>query len=202
MTRKKGTGRCRTCSSRDRGAIEELIARGNTYRKVAKQFDLTHDAVRRHWINHVTPAAKERFALAGISDAKIDPEQLKQAETDNILPDLLNERGRLRRIADLCEANKNYSDAIRASASIVKVIETIAKLLGQLTAGRTTIQQNFLMTPDYFEFRNLLSTSLRRHPAAMRDVLGAIARFETSHNVEVSTARAIELERPTKPENP
>jgi hypothetical protein len=200
MRRKQKAGSCRTCASPDRARIELMLANRVAGPKVAAQFGLSKDSVWRHWKRHVSPETKAALVMAGASDSKVDLERMKRVESESLLQNFIRERARLQRIADICESIKNYADAVRASAAVVRVIESTAKLLGELKVGRTTINQNFLLSPDWFQIRKLLATALRPHPAAQGAVLGALREYEAERGADVTHARAVEFKPPIEPE--
>ena len=59
MARQKGsrTGRCQGCNHVERARIERLLAAGASVKGTARKFDIDYHALRRHWINHVSPEA-------------------------------------------------------------------------------------------------------------------------------------------------
>jgi hypothetical protein len=197
---RKPTGMCHTCSHEARGRIELMLANHVSGPKVAKQFCLSKDSIWRHWVRHVSAEQKARLKVAGASDAKVDLERLKRTESESLLQNFIAERVRLQRIADVCESLNNFSDAVRASAAVIRVIESTAKLLGELKTGRMTINQSFLLSPDWFQIRKLLSESLRPYPPAQQAVLSALRQYEGSQGADVTGARSIALKPPIEPE--
>jgi hypothetical protein len=66
MARQRGsrTGRCRGCNHLERQRIERLLAAGASIKGTARKFDIDYHALRRHWINHVSPEARAGY-IAG-----------------------------------------------------------------------------------------------------------------------------------------
>src|SRR5258708_36841029 len=60
MAREKGsrTGRCRGCNHPERVRIERLLAAGASIKGAARKFAIDYHALRRHWINPVSPEAR------------------------------------------------------------------------------------------------------------------------------------------------
>lgn len=168
-----------------------MLSNGVARRKVAEQFGLSQSAIWRHWKNHMPQDVKERLAVTGVSDPKVDLEKLKRVESDSLLQNLISERARLQRIADECENIGNHTDAVRASTAVIRTLESIGKLLGELKVGGTTIHQNFSVSPDWFQMRRLLVTALRPHPAAQRAVLAALRDYEASRGADASHALTV-----------
>jgi hypothetical protein len=200
------TARCKTCHHSERARVELAIANGVSLLKVARQYggELTKQNLSRHWIKHVTPARKEKLRVVGPADVELDLDALKRAEGESLLQNLIAERARLQRIADLSESVGHYTDATRASVAVVKVLELIAKYLGELRTGNTTIHQNFLLTADWVSLRRVIAEALRPYPEAQRAVLAAVRAHESSAGVEITHAHAVErppLDHVQEPEN-
>ena len=82
MARKKGsrTGRCQGCNHLERMRIERLLAAGTSIKGTARKFDIDYHALRRHWINHVSPEARATY----IAGAGISKDQLEAVVADEI----------------------------------------------------------------------------------------------------------------------
>jgi hypothetical protein len=187
------TAKCKTCHHAERARIELALANGVAMPKIARQYgNLTKQNLSYHWLRHVSQARKERLRVVGAADVEIDVVALKRAEGESLLQNLIAERARLQRIADLCEGVSNYQDAVRASTAVVRVLELIAKYLGEIKTGSTTINQNFLLTPDWVNLRRVIGVALRPHPEAQRAVLDAVRAHESAAGVDITHAHAIE----------
>jgi hypothetical protein len=186
------TARCKACHHPQRGRIEMQLANGVSMVKVARQFEgLTKWGLSRHFRLHVSPARKDKLRV-GASDLKVDLDTLKRAESESLLQNLIAERARLQRIADLCEGVGNFQDATRASTAVVRVLELVAKYLGELKTGSTSVTQNFLLAPDWVNLRRAIATALRPFPEAQRAVLEAVRAHESSAGVEINAHHAVE----------
>jgi hypothetical protein len=62
------SGKCQVCRSPDVYRIELLKAGGASAKALAAKFNVSVDAVTRHWAKHVTDAAKRVGILGGTSD--------------------------------------------------------------------------------------------------------------------------------------
>lgn len=199
MSRRKvaKTSQCKTCAHADRARIEVMLANDVDPSRVARQFStqskpLSRWAVRRHWLEHVSQDKKDRLRIVGASDITVDIEAIKRLESESLLQNLVAERARLQRIADKAEDIGNYQDATRASTALVRVLELLAKYLGELRIGNTTINNNFLISPDWVDLRRVIATALRPFPDAQRAVVAAIRQHEEQRGVEITHAHAIE----------
>jgi hypothetical protein len=83
MARQKGsrTGRCQGCNHLERQRIERLLAAGASIKGMARKFEIDYHALRRHWINHVSPAARAAY----IADAGATKDPLEAIVTDESL---------------------------------------------------------------------------------------------------------------------
>jgi hypothetical protein len=83
MARLKGsrTGRCQGCNHLERVRIERLLAAGASIKGAARKFEIDYHALRRHWINHVSPEARAGY-IAGTGATK---DQLEEFVADESL---------------------------------------------------------------------------------------------------------------------
>ncbi len=192
--KQSSSGKCKTCSSPDRSRIELALANGVTTTAAARQFGISSHSLWRHWKRHVSPERKASLLVVGASDQKIDLDALKRIESESLLQHLIAERARLTRIAYACEGAGNFQDATRASTAVMRTLELTAKLLGELRAysSTTNVTNNFLLSPDWMQLRQVIAVALRPYPDAQRAVLTAIRSMELDRGADVSHARAIE----------
>lgn len=187
-------GQCKTCKHPERARIELALANGVDCARAARQFfpgEGKH-SIWRHWKNHVSQERKDSLRLVGLSDTKVDLDTLKRIESESLLQNLIYERARLQRIADKCETVGNFQDATRSSSALVRVLELTAKYLGELHTSGLTINNNFLLSPDWVQLRQTIAAALRPYPDAQRAVLAAVRDHESQRGTEVTYARAIE----------
>src|SRR5215469_10759735 len=82
MARKKGsrTGRCQGCNHLERMRIERFLAAGTSIKGTARKFEIDYHALRRHWINHVSPEARAAY-IAGTGTIKDELEEIVADES-------------------------------------------------------------------------------------------------------------------------
>src|SRR6266481_751173 len=82
MARQKGsrTGRCQGCNHLERMRIERLLAAGASIKGTARKFAVDYHALRRHWINHVSAAARAAY-IAGAGATKDQLEEILADES-------------------------------------------------------------------------------------------------------------------------
>src|SRR6201997_5345145 len=83
MARQKGsrTGHCQGRNHVEHARIERLLAAGASIKGTARKFDIDYHALRRHWINHVSPEARSAY-IAGAGATK---DQLEEIVADESL---------------------------------------------------------------------------------------------------------------------
>lgn len=189
-------GRCAVCYHDERSRIEFLLANKAKLVDITAEFGMHRTSIWRHWRRHVSDTRKVSLVTAGLPrDSKIDLETLKRNEGESLLHNLLAERARLTRIADLCELTGNHKDSVAASTAIVRTIELGAKYIGQLRVGNTTITNNvsFLLSPDWVSLRAAIVTALRPFPDAQRAVIEAVGQHEATRGIEINRHHVREL---------
>src|SRR5262249_5195922 len=83
MARPKGarTGRCQGCNHVERVRVERFLAAGASIKGAARKFAIDYHALRRHWVNHVSPEARAAY----IAGAGATNDQLEEIVADESL---------------------------------------------------------------------------------------------------------------------
>jgi hypothetical protein len=106
MARQKGSrnGHCQGCNHVERARIERLLAAGASPKGTARKFEIDYHALRRHWINHVSPEARAAY-VAGAGATK-DPLEAIVADESLALVDhyRITRSGLYRAFSAACEA--------------------------------------------------------------------------------------------------
>jgi hypothetical protein len=181
--------RCSACSHPERGAIETLMARGLSYRVLAKRFGVSQAALGRHRRNKHCPEAVADKALAiALTGRDISLADLRRDESEGLLGHLVSQRGRLYNILDRAEG-VGESPALldlRAAAAIhsrlTANLEATARLLGEIGTHSTTVTNNLIVAPQYLELRAKLLEALSppQFRAARMAVVAALREIETA----------------------
>src|SRR5271169_6046250 len=96
--------RCSICSHPDRGAIETLMARGLSYRALAKRFGVSQASLGRHRRNkHCPPAVANKALAVALTGRDVSLADLRRDESEGLLGHLVSQRGRLYNILDRAE---------------------------------------------------------------------------------------------------
>lgn len=174
--------RCSICSHREHAAIDLAIARGVSVTAIAKRYKLGSDSIYRHSRNHLPPQLRASL-LAG-PDTDIDLDRLRETESQSLLANLIAIRRRLFASLDVAEEFGDGTMISRVAGQLHHNLEITGKLLGDLSAGATTIN-NVLVMPAYVELRVSLVNALRPFPEAARAVA------QTLHAIEHKAADVV-----------
>ena len=154
---------CTICSHAQRSAIEAALVTGTPNRVIARQFDVGHDAVRRHASEHVG----QQIA------------QHKEAREEAQALDVVKQLGTINHyaLAAMSEARTANKPELmlKAMDRVQRQIELQAKLLGQLSDAPVV---NILLLPEWLTFRSALLAALVPHPQARIDVAAALMAIE------------------------
>src|SRR6476660_4234804 len=101
--KQRANGRCSVCRHRERAGIDLALARGVSVRALTSRYKLVRDALYRHQSNHLPPQL--RASLIAGPDLDIDLDKLRETESQSLLANLVNLRGRLFSSLDVAEEN-------------------------------------------------------------------------------------------------
>jgi hypothetical protein len=183
---------CKVCSHKDKARIELASASGKSDRKIAAEFGLRRDSVRRHWLNHVTPPRKAELVAGPIELAKLAK---MAAEQDASLLDYLSIlRTNLFWLFEDARKRGLVLDCASIADKLLKVLKVIGELSGQLRqAGLVTINNVnavgsmssgptlVINDPAVIRMQAAIIHALGPHPEARAAVVAALRDLE-EHN--------------------
>jgi hypothetical protein len=185
--------RCTVCQHTERWRVELLKAGGASLDSLARKFDLSRDAIDRHWHRHVSAELKAGY-LAG--PVQLQELAAKAADTGGSVLDHLHavRTVLMGHLASMTEAGDGRG-ASYVAGRLTTVLETIARISGELgdLARSTTfnITQNnvaFLQdTPAFARVQATLLRALAPFPDARNAVVAALRDLDAG-NVLNSTA--------------
>lgn len=178
------TSRCSICKHRERAAIDLALARGVSPRALARRFKVGSDSVYRHARTHL-PAQLRAKLIASPDLAAVDLDKLRTDESASLLANLVSLRHRLFASLDAAEEHGDGSMLSRVAGQIHRNLELTGKLIGDLSTGGTTINNNILILPAYVEMRVQLTRALAPYPEARHAVAAVL------HCIEDKAAEAI-----------
>ncbi|SRR5258706_12952640 len=176
---------CTVCQHRELAGINLGLARGVSVRALATRYRLHRDALYRHRANHLPPQL--RASLIAGPDLDIDLDKLRETESQSLLANLVNLRGRLFSSLDVAEEHGDANMAARVAGALHTNLELTGKLLGDLSSGHTSVT-NVLIQPQYISMRIELVRALAPFPEARTAVAAVL------HQIEHKAAEAIKAD--------
>jgi hypothetical protein len=153
---------CTICSHGSRYDIDSiLVDRSKPYRDIARQYDVSKDAISRHVSSgHIS----ELVALA--ADAE------RGARADTLLDRIEALQSRTLAILEATEDTNEHRTALAAIREARSNLELIGEVTRELNRTPTL---NLTLHPEYIEARTLIVQALAPHPEARDAVVRAIA---------------------------
>ncbi len=147
---------CKCCSHEDRDMIDDLIIRGFPNRRIAAQFNLKEQSVRRHKASHLskTLLAAEQMKELAQADALVERLSNLLLEAESLLKEL-KKRGDLR-------------GAVSSLGELRRIIEMIAKLGTEIWENQAI---NIHRDPAWSQIRTKIIQVLGKYPDAKEDII-------------------------------
>jgi hypothetical protein len=184
MAKHRRTGQCNCCRHRELAGINLALARGVSVRALARRYQVTRDSLYRHQKNHLPPQL--RASLIAGPDLSIDLDKLRETESQSLLANLVNLRGRLFSSLDVAEECRDGNMLARVAGQLHNNLELTGKLLGDLHHGGSTTINNVLVLPAYVEMRVELVNALRPFPEAARAVAAVLHQVESKAAADIA----------------
>jgi hypothetical protein len=148
---------------------------------LATRFGVSPDALQRHKRDHLSAQMRAAILTASKPTA-VDLEALQVSESEGLLSQLIAQRARLQQHSEMALELGDIRSAVSCENAIVKNLELVAKLLGQLVVHHEVKRTSILVSADYLQVRGAIMNALAVHPEARRAVGAAL------HALEVETA--------------
>lgn len=158
---------CTICGHPERDAIDAALVAGQAFRRVAAQYSVTEQAIRRH------RKARLPAALTKAQEAE------EAARADDLLAQLRDLTAEAHRIKDRAERTGDYRTALAGIRELVRIVELLAKLKGELDERP---QVNLLVAPEWLAVRAALMTALAPHPEARTAVAERLVALEVGND--------------------
>lgn len=154
---------CTVCTHPRRVEIDRALVAGGSNRVIARQYGVSHDAVRRHRRHlsaKLTKAAAARVDREALS--LVDQMEAHLATAKAVLDRVVPQQGRVRAF-----------EAAAALREVREALMAIARLTGQFRDS----QVNIVLTqhPDWLALQERLITALRPFPEARAAVIAALS---------------------------
>lgn len=152
---------CTVCRHENRHDIDSiLVDRSKPYRDIARQYDLSKDAISRHVSGgHIS----ELLALAA------DAERASRA--DSLLDRIEALQSRVEAFLGRVEDSENFGATLGAFREMRANLELIGEVTKELDRTPTL---NLHLNPEWLELRAVIVGALEPHPQARESVLSAI----------------------------
>lgn len=156
---------CTVCQHPERDAINHALVSDTSNRRIAAQYSLSEQAVRRHKAEHLPSIMVKSQEASDVAHAD----------------QLLAEVNRLYRVAiGIMEKSsaKKPETALRAIGVAGRMLELLGELMGELNRQP---QVNILVAPEWLQVRTVLLRALQPHPDARAAVAAALVTMEPSN---------------------
>jgi transposase-like protein len=154
---------CTVCAHAQREAIDAALVAGASYRDVAGQYGLSKSAVERHKTEHIPGALTQAHGAE------------EMASADTLLQKIASLEADAKRIGKAAEAAEDFRSAIAAVRELIRIVELLARLEGQLREQPTI---NVLVMPEWLTLRSAIYGALQPFPEARVAVAGALQRID------------------------
>jgi hypothetical protein len=174
--------KCTICLHDERWRIELLRAGGASLDALAKKFEVSRDAIHRHWRDHVSDELKASYLVGPAQLAELA--QTAAAEGASVLDHFRAVRTMLMsHMAAVTEAGDARGAAIVAS-QLVSVLEKIGKVTGEIATiaqGTINVTNNnvLIQSPQFAKVQAAILRALAPHAAARADVVAALRELDT-----------------------
>lgn len=178
MARLKGqtTGKCLTCKDPRRVEIERLICRGASTMSVARRFQLSHFAVRRHMHAHVSPEARAEY-LVGAGIEKLG--ELVTQESASCLDHYTIIRAKLYARLEAASAADDRINTCRIATVLHENLRDTARITGELQRSPLMqVQNNIINNPDNARIIAAIVAAVAPFAEARIAVAQALRRLE------------------------
>lgn len=153
---------CTVCGHKDLDEINSLLLCSDSYRDIARQFNLSKDALARHKESHIPEVLLKSTEIKEVTSA------------DNLMTELMTARDRTYSLLDKAEAaadTKLYGAPVAYLREIREQLKLMAELEGKLA---TQPQITIINSPEWVALRTCIITALDPFPQAKGAVIDAI----------------------------
>src|ERR1700747_385963 len=176
MARPKGsrTGHCQGCNHVERARIERLLAAGASIKGTARKFEIDYHALRRHWINHVSPEARAA-CIAGAGATKDQLEAIVADESLALIDHYRIVRGALYKGFGAASEVGDSNALALLTGRLHENFRDCGRLTGELQRGPLlNIENNVLVNPDYSRAIARIVSAVAPYPEAREAVIAAL----------------------------
>jgi len=157
---------CTICGHRKRPDINKALVERRAFRAIARQFNVSKDALVRHFDDHLPSSLVKAQEAA------------EAAQADALLAQVVDLRGKALSVLEQAESAGDLKTALTAIRETRGCVELLAKLAGQLKDSPTI---NVVLMPEWRELQAAILRALAPHGEARMAVASALAEVESHH---------------------
>lgn len=154
---------------------------------VAKKFEVSPDAVQRHWSGHITEDRKSALKLGPVPKQEL---AAKVAEENACVVDYYRElRADLRSDYLALRAQRDYQTAASVAGRLISCLNSMAKISGELASSplvRNSV--NVFVMPEWSAIERMLLEVLSPHPEILGRVVQALQSLEAKNSPRAAAA--------------
>ena len=159
---------CRICTHPERTAIDQAIVGADPKRRIAAQYSVKEQSVRRHAEAHLPARLVEAASAA------------EGVQAEDLLQQVESLKDRALGILATAEDTGDLRTALSAIRETRAILDLLARLLGEID---NRPQVNVLVaSPEWQQLRSLILSSLEPFPKARQTIVNAL---ETESSVSV-----------------
>jgi hypothetical protein len=151
---------CTICAHPKRKAIDKALAADDPVRGLSALYRVSEDALSRHRDKHLPARMAEASQAQAVSHGDTLIEQLERLTAD------------ARSIKGKAEAAADYRTALAGIRELVRIVELLAKLRGEL--DERAVVNVLVAAPEWVQLRARILLALEPFPEARRAVVEAI----------------------------
>jgi hypothetical protein len=161
--------------------IERLLAAGASIKGTARKFDIDYHALRRHWINHVSPEARAMH-IAGAGASKDQLEAVVADESLALIDHYRIVRSALYKCLGAVSEVGDSNSLVLLAGRLHENFRDCGRLTGELQRGPLlNIQNNVLVNPDYTTVIARIVSAVAPYPEAREAVIAALRDLDAGN---------------------
>jgi hypothetical protein len=161
----------------DRVRMERMLADNKSQAFVAKTFEVSPDAVQRHWRSHISEDRKAALKLGEVPKQEL---VARVAEESARVVDYYHElRADLRSDYLALRAAGDYMTAASVAGRLLSCLNSMAKISGELANSPLVKNSvNVFVMPEWSAIEHMLLEVLSPHPEILTRVVQALEALE------------------------